>query len=109
MSPPGGNTAPQDVGQHVKPTESQLIDFSITVLRNINRPLSVTRIRRTIHAYYRVFPKANGWNFIEYLCDQLKMDHDERAAARSDWAKVIDHADPTGETAVRNVVRLRGF
>ncbi|WP_153395791.1 hypothetical protein [Ornithinicoccus halotolerans] len=54
--------------------------------------------------------ERNNFNFFDFLANavQLHADQRRRALADPDVQRVITYADPTGETAVRNVLHQRG-
>ena len=63
----------------------------------------VTRLVRQFQA--RV--ERNGFAFFDFLANSVRLDSAtrRRALADPDIQRVISYSDPTGETAVRNVLR----
>lgn len=64
------------------------------------------KVHRLVRQYQdRVAP--NGWSFLDYLANAVQMDAERRRGLFADpaLARVIAYADPTGETAVKNVMR----
>lgn len=61
-------------------------------------------VSRTVRTYLR--SPLRGLPFGDYLAARLQLSAQQRAdmLARSEFARVISYADPTGETAVRNVM-----
>ena len=53
--------------------------------------------------------ERNGFAFFDFLANAVQLDAQQRRAALAnpDIARVISYADPTGETAVRNVLAER--
>lgn len=53
--------------------------------------------------------ERNGFEFFEFFANALLLDADtrRRALANPDVVRVIAYADPTGETAVANVMRAQ--
>lgn len=49
----------------------------------------------------------NGWDFFDFLANAVLLDADQRRQALRDpdIVRAISYADPTGETAVKNVLR----
>lgn len=50
---------------------------------------------------------SNGYEFFDFLANQVELTADQRrqALADPDVQRVIAYSDPTGETAVNNVMR----
>ena len=69
-------------------------------------PRRVNRMVRQFQA--RV--ERNGWKFFEFFTNALRLTAEQRRAALAgpDVARAIAYADPTGETAVNNVIRGAG-
>jgi hypothetical protein len=68
--------------------------------------MSPSKVSRLVREFkHRV--EQNGFPFEEFLVNavQVTAEQRRRLAANPDIAKVIRYADPTGETAVRNVER----
>ena len=66
-------------------------------------------VQRTVRAYlHRAAPK--GYPFGAYLLNRVQLNAEERARLRNDpaLASMLAYADPTGETAVRHVMRGGG-
>lgn len=72
--------------------------------------MSPNRLNRLVVAYVNRV-QANGITFLDYLADILRLDVEQKREALADpeVARVCDWSDPTGETAVRNVMRERGY
>lgn len=69
-------------------------------------PSKLSRLVRT----YQTRVERNGFLFFDFLVNAVQVDDVRRrqALAAPDVQRVISYADPTGETAVRNVARERG-
>ena len=65
--------------------------------------------RRDASPYER--SRASGFTFFDFLANTVQLDADQRRRARMDpeMASVIEYADRTGESAVNNVIRERGY
>lgn len=84
-----------------------------TLIRDAHRLLAACGIERgpawvssTVRQYlHRVV--ANGFPFGVYLLNQVELNAEQRRVALADpeLAYLLDYRDPTGETAVRNVLR----
>jgi len=84
-----------------------------TLIRDAHRLLAACGIERcpawvssTVRQYlHRV--SATGYPFGAYLMNQVELNSEQRrtALANSELASFLNYADPTGETAVRNVMR----
>lgn len=66
-------------------------------------PSKVTRLVRDFNS--RV--ARNGFEFFDYVVNVIRLDDYNRrkALTHPDVARVVSYSDPTGETAVRNVLR----
>lgn len=68
--------------------------------------LGRSKVRRLVREFTsRV--ESNGFAFFDFFANALLLDADQRRRAllNPDVAMTIAYADPTGETAVRNVMR----
>jgi hypothetical protein len=65
------------------------------------------KVARVCVAFNRAFPHGSWLMFWGYLAWHISDAADHKIAARAcrDLQKFIDYADPTGDTAVRNVMR----
>lgn len=72
--------------------------------------LSPSKVSRLVREYkHRV--EQNGFPFLTFLVNTVQLTTAQRARAKLDpeIARVINYADKTGELAVNNVLRRRGF
>lgn len=85
-----------------------------TLIRDTHALMAQAGVRRSanwvtkvVRAYLR--SPMRGLPFGHYLARRLELSAPERAAlyAPSDLRYVLDYTDPTGETAVRNVMAAR--
>lgn len=79
------------------------------VLDSTGYALGRSKVRRIIRTFTtRV--ERNGFEFFEFFANALMLDADtrRRALLDPDVARTITYADPTGEAAVRNVMRGGG-
>lgn len=65
---------------------------------------------RKVHRIVRTFESrvaGNGWSFFDFLATSVQLDAERRRQLLDDptIARAIAYADPTGETAVHNVMR----
>ena len=69
---------------------------------------SASWVARTVRQYI-THVSGKGFPFGAYLVNRVQLNAEQRHAIRSrpDLAYVLDYADPTGETAVRNVMKER--
>lgn len=95
----GGNT------RSGSDTES-LLRVAYVVLENCGAQMSHGKIQRTVRRYQDSH-HGHGLSFFYYLAAMVRLDAEQQRAmlANPDIARVIAYADPTGETAVRNVMR----
>jgi hypothetical protein len=106
MSPPGLMATREPTGGTSGET---LIKHAQKLLHNCHIPMSQSKISRLVRQYkHRV--ESNGFAFKAFLFNsvQLTAEQRRRALANPDIARVIAYADPTGETAVNNVLRDGG-
>ncbi|MDX1878212.1 hypothetical protein SBE55_10320 [Mycolicibacterium sp. 141076] len=68
--------------------------------------MSPSKVSRLVREFKRRVEK-NGFPFEAFLVNAVQLTDQQRRqiAANPDVARVIGYADPTGETAVNNVVR----
>ena len=79
------------------------------VLDHCGYPMSPSKVMRLVRTFEsRV--AANGFSFFDFFANAIQLDAARRRAmlADPDLALVISYADPTGEAAVRNVMRPGG-
>jgi hypothetical protein len=88
------------------PTVEDLMRDASVILLNcgvkLSRPKTSVLVRR-----YKAQVEHNGWAFFDYMANAMRLSQEvRRAAARSpEVAQIIGYHDPTGEQAVRNVLR----
>lgn len=72
----------------------------------VQRPCSW--VKRVVRDYAR--SPIVGYPFGAYLLHRIHLNTEQRRSvlARSDLAYLLEYPDPTGETAVRNVLGRRG-
>lgn len=86
--------------------EEQWLRIATAVLDDSGYAMSVSKVRRVVRTFTsRV--AANGFEFFEFFANALLLDAEtrRRALQNPDVARAISYADPTGETAVENVLR----
>lgn len=79
-----------------------------TILWNVGIDYSPNKIAR-LCLRFRDRVERNGFGFFDFLANSVALSAQQRRAALSnpDVARAISYADPTGETAVANVMRER--
>lgn len=95
----------RDQGQSV-PTVEQLIRETHAALEQAGVSLSPSKVTRTCRDYLNIVA-GRSVGFGEYLANVVSLDALERRIFDSVYYR-LTHADPTGETATRNVDRERG-
>lgn len=74
------------------------------IFRNAGIDASPSKVKKLVRAYkYRV--EDNGFAFIDYLANRIVMSSFQRRVMADELTRVIAYSDPTGETAVHNVMR----
>jgi hypothetical protein len=107
MSPPAA--APQTRPGGSCSTAKQIdeaINATHAILRNLGIHMSASAVSRLVRHYERRV-RPNGWSFVDYLVNRVQLSAVQRRQLECDpeYARVISHVDPTGETAVNNVRR----
>ena len=83
-----------------------LVRVAEVVVNNVGAGWSHSKMSRVVRQYiYR--SDGHGMPFFYYLAHMLCLDANRQRALLNhpDVARAISYADPTGETAVRNVMR----
>ena len=96
----------KDERRRITPTTPEtLAREAFSVLAGCGIAVSRSKVSRIVRDYMRNVA-GNGYPFEAYLVNALRLSVERRAALTNhpDWARVISYADPTGETAVRNVL-----
>ena len=113
MSPPaallptprsGGTTSAE-----AKSQTDQAITYAHAVIANCGVVMSPSKVSRLVRQFEaRVM--RNGWTFFQFLANaaQLSAEQHHQALCDPELARLIAYLDPTGETAVNNVLRERG-
>jgi hypothetical protein len=106
MGPPGLLAAPRSGGT-TSPSKSELISATRLILDNCGIAFSQNKIARLVLTFQRRAPHGSGHAFFLYLANAVQLSADQQHAVllNPDIARVIAYADPTGETAVNNVLR----
>jgi hypothetical protein len=101
----GETRAPRPEGQT---TAEDLARIAHAVLDNCGLDMSRSKVSRLIRTF-QARVAGNGWSFFDFLANSIQLDaeHRRQLLHTPDVARVISYADPTGETAVRNVLRHR--
>jgi hypothetical protein len=84
----------------------KLVRAAHAVLGNCGVTMSASKVSRLVRDYQRnVAP--NGYPFFSFLATAVQLSDEQKRTAllNPDIARVISYADPTGETAVKRVMR----
>lgn len=108
MSPPGLMARPRPGGS-TAPTKNELIAVATLILDNCGIQFGRRKLFRLVDRFKERAPDADGGVFFQYLTAAVQMTVEQQhvALANPDVARIIGYADPTGETAVNNVIRER--
>lgn len=89
-----------------KSQTDDLVRVARELLNVAGYPMGQSKVSRIVRTFESKVA-GNGWSFVDYFANKIQMDADQRRAllARPEIARVIGYADPTGETAVANVMR----
>ena len=85
-----------------------LIKAAHLVLDNCGLRMVPAKVARLVRDYERSVA-ANGFSFFAFLANAVQLTEQQRhrALANPDVARAISYADPTGESAVNNVMKGR--
>lgn len=76
------------------------------VFRNVGISASRAKISRLVREY-KFRAERNGFAFIDYIANRTALTAYQRRVVADELTRVIAYSDPTGETAVNNVMRQR--
>ncbi len=95
------------MGGSTAPSHSDLINAGRLILDNCGIEFGNRRLFRLVHDFVRRAPSASGFVFFQFLAATVQMSEAQKRTAMSnpDVARAISYCDPTGETAVNNVLR----
>lgn len=84
----------------------RLITATHTILANCGMPMGGRRVNRLVQTFQQRVER-NGFTFFDFLANTVQLDSEQRRRALADpeISRAIAYADPTGESAVRNVMR----
>lgn len=97
----GGTTSPT--------SSSELIGLTRLILDNCGIAFGQNKIVRLVRRFKERAPHAGGHVYFQYLANAVNLSVEQRHRALADpgIARAITYSDPTGETAVNNVMRRR--
>jgi len=97
----GGTTGTEASGQ----TERLIRDAHV-ILDGCGYPMGSRKVHRLVRRYVETVAR-NGWSLFDYIASAISLDAEQRRRAmlHPEVARVIAYVDPTGEAAVRNVMR----
>jgi hypothetical protein len=101
VKPSGGSKSAEARSQ-----TQQLIRHACVIISASGQSLPGSKVLRLVHRYEHQV-QGNGWAFWDFIANALLLDADQRAKLVSipEVYGVIQYLDPTGETAVENVLR----
>ncbi|QZT65867.1 hypothetical protein [Mycolicibacterium austroafricanum] len=107
MNGPPGLMPGYRMGGSASPSTNELVNAARLILDNCGIKFSTNKIVRLVVRFSRSMPQASGYAFFLYLTNAVQMSEAQKASALSnpDVARCIAYADPTGESAVNNVLR----
>lgn len=94
------NTSAEDIGR--------LIADAGVILTNSGVSMSRSKLSRLVRSF-RARVEGSGWEFFDFITNSVALSEERRRAAMAnpEVQRVIAYSDPTGETAVDNVLRDR--
>lgn len=87
------------------PERDKLISDAHLILANVGIEMGARKVNRLVQTF-QARVEGNGFAFFDFLANSVQLDAATRRRALADpeVARVISYSDPTGETAVRNVL-----
>ncbi|UYL87885.1 hypothetical protein SEA_MALISHA_56 [Gordonia phage Malisha] len=109
MAAPPGFAPASGFGGTTSPSKAELVKAARLILDNCGVAMSQNKIVRLVLRFLDRAPNGSGHAFFLYLTSAVQMSAEQQRAAllNSDIARVISYSDPTGETAVTNVMKER--
>jgi hypothetical protein len=74
------------------------------VLANCGYPVGQSKVGRLVHRFER---GGHGYDFAGFIASSLVASGQRRALVADELRRVVSYSDPTGESAVRHVLRGR--
>jgi hypothetical protein len=107
-SPPAA-TAARRLGGSTAPLKNHLAHAAAVILQNAGIEFGTRKIFRLVDSFVERAPYASGDVFFQYLASSVQLSEAQKrsALANPDIARAISYADPTGESAVNNVMKGR--
>jgi hypothetical protein len=95
------------MGGTTSPLQTSMVNAARLVLDNCALAMSTNKISRLVRRFINWAPAGDGQLFFQFLANEVQMSEAQKRAAMSnpDIARAISYCDPTGETAVNNVLR----
>ncbi len=105
MAPPALAGIPTS-GETRAPSTESLTRIAHSCLDHFGYEMTRSHISRLVRKFEQSVA-GNGWSFFDYFANAVRLDTEQRRVAllNPDVARAISYADPTGETAVANVMR----
>jgi hypothetical protein len=109
MSAPPGLMAAPVFGGSTAPSKNEMIGAARLILDNCGIGFGTRKVIRIVTEFADRAPNGSGHAFFLYLTNAVQMSESQKVAAlrNPDIARAIAYADPTGETAINNVMRSR--
>jgi hypothetical protein len=109
VSPPGAIAPFARPGVSTPLEKNHLIRAARLILDNCGIAFSEHKITRLVIRFLDRAPNADGHVFFQFLTNAVQMSEAQKRSALSnpDVPRAISYSDPTGETAVNNVMRRR--
>ncbi len=105
-APPGVIAHPAPHGGSTFAGTEALIRGAHLIFTNCGVSISPQRVTRLVRQF-KSRVEQNGFAFFDFLANSVQLDAERRRTALSDpdVLRVIAYSDPTGEAAVRNVMK----
>jgi len=95
------------MGGTTSPLQNRMVNAARAIFDSCGLGFSENKISRIVRRFIAWSPTAGGDAFFAYLANEVQMSESQKrtALANPDIAQAISYADPTGETAVGNIMR----
>ncbi len=110
ISAPPGTARTSSSTQRFDPAGvEELKVIARTVMWNCGIDFGPSKIHRLVCRFVNRV-QGNGFDFFDFLANQVELTAEQRRSALNDpdVQRAISYSDPTGETAVNNVMRNHG-
>lgn len=91
-------------GPYTGQTTSEMTNVIAATFARFGVKVSPSRVSRMVRSYVATV-QHNGVDFADYVANQVALTEMQRRVVSDELRRVVCYSDPTGETAVANVMR----